>query len=373
MELSRRQFLAAFPLLASLAVAGTPFVSKALDVTGRQLVSGVGASVCVLDLEKGTSVNVPIGFKPHSFIKHPTNPAHIWAIERWDYEKAEGITDAYSIAEIDLVAGKAVRQMKVPEGSGYFGHAFFTPDSKTMFVSRVDIDAGIGHITGYDLENWQVVADHTIRPGAVHECRLMPNGNVLAACSGVRPIKGKSHLEGKRVTDGALVQLELATGKILDEKIVQHDSQVVGHCQMTKDGGFLLLSRPRPNVPENGRIYFSAGGTEPLRVIHMLGEVPPKGMGECLSLAQDDTDGIGMVTNPGNEMVFFIDLKAGKMLKEVRCEAKGVVYDASSGRFITTDKHISMFDSAMNPLPPLPESYFKSCKGPFDSPHSMLI
>src|ERR1043166_9452026 len=192
MRISRRRFLQTMPVLAGLA-AGFPLpAAQAGPAATRRLIVGSKSSACIIDLASGQLIRLPLGFMPHSFVRNPRWPDRVWAVERWDYQKPPGLKE--SVAEIDLREGKVLRQFAAPAGSGFFGHGFFTPDGKVFFISCVEFEKGVGHLTGYDTEDFKPVADYQIQPGAVHQCTPLEDGTVLAACSGIRPLKGLSHL-----------------------------------------------------------------------------------------------------------------------------------------------------------------------------------
>lgn len=373
MEITRRQFIAALPALAALAAMGAPLRGFAsTGISGRSIVTGAGASVCLVDLASGHIKRIPVGFMPHSFVRAP-QAGRLWAIERWDYATADGVQDAYAIAEIDTIEGRLVRQMKAPAASGFFGHAFFTADGATVFVSRVDFETGTGHLTGYDVATWKQVADHVLQAGAVHECCQLDDGSVLAVCSGIRPQPGLSHLEGKRVAKGALIRMELGTGRIIARKEVPHDTQVAGHCQPTPEGGVFVLARPRPNVHANGRIYFSSGGDEPLSAVDVSASKLGHGAGERLSIALDSAGGKAVVTNPGHDTLTVLDSRTGAFLNEVVAQAKAVAFDPSIKKFIATFPEMLLFDAEGNTTTKVADGFFNPQISPFDSPHNLLL
>lgn len=358
--------------MAGIIAAGRALPAFSSTVSGRRLVVGSGPSVNLIDLGAGSTIRTKVGFRPHSFMPAPQK-GRIWAIERWDYAKAEGIAEAFSLAEIDTSDGRVIRQLKAPEGSGYFGHAIFPADGKTMFISRFDFEKGIGHLTGYDLDEWKVVADYEMQAGAIHECRLLPDGTVLAACSGVRPIKGKSHLDGKRVENGALIHFDIQKGKMLGKQTVQDNGQVVGHCHVTDDGHVFLLSRPRPGNPENGQIYFSPDLETPLKRIDQL-MTHGVGPGECLSMAIDNANHRAIVTNPGNDILILLDTATGTWLSRVENAARGIVFDPETNKFIATGNGITALTEDVTKLKEAESEIMAQFgQGPFDSPHSLLI
>jgi hypothetical protein len=368
---SRRHLLKSVPMLAGAAMLGFPlFPADAAAAPEQSLVAGEGASVSIVNLASGKRVNAPLGFMPHSFVQHPRERHKVWAIERWDYAKTN-VKEAFSVAEVDMRTGTTLRQFNVPEGSGFFGHGFFAPAGDVLFISRVDIDAGKGYLTGYDVGTFKSVANFEIQLGSVHECQLLEDGTLMAVCSGVRPLKGHSHLEGIRVEKGALFRMELKSGRILDKKIVEDDGQMAGHCGHMKTGASIVLSRPKPPVKQNGRIYFTSGDG-PLRAVDM-GEDISVQAGECLSVAVNDREHRAIVTNPENKTLLVIDTREGRLIEKLKCLASGVAYDPRSNRFIASGEKLSLISGRASRFEEWPEPKQALMEGPFTSPHCLLV
>ena len=211
-------------------------------------------------------------------------------------------------------------------------------------------------------------------PGNVHECRLLPDGTVMAVCSGIRGIPGGGYLHGPRVGKGTLVHFDIQQGRILDKKQVGDDSQILGHSYRTKEGTTLVIGRPRPDTPQNGRIYFSPDGDAPFHALKGSTDLPGGVPGECLSLAVNEESHRAIVTNPENQTLFVIDTREGAFVKAIPCYAQGVAFDSQSGRFIASGNTLSLLDGKGERFENWSDpSFEKRLPERFTSAHSLLI
>lgn len=368
-------------LLKNLGVAvscGLVFSSHvAYAFSSQKLIVGMGWVAAFINFETAEISKTSLEFSPHSFVQHPINPDRIWVVERRVYadkKYAPSAKRGASASEIDLKTGRVVQNIYLPEASEFFGHGFFTPDGKVFFASRVDMEQAKGYLTGYDTADCtKIVADYPITDGALHESRLMPDGTAMIACFGVKPIAGEHPFSGPRLRKGALVQIDMKSGKPIHEWDVDDDTQMVGHFRVTRDGNIIVLSRPREGVTSSGKVFFGNMGGKKLEEIRFSDMVPAGKSGECLSIALNADETVAMVTNPENNRILMIDAKKGVYLGAAPIMAKGIVYDEKAHGFIGSGEKLCLLDDNGQIVKDSDSSQIGKLAGPFSSPHCLLI
>jgi hypothetical protein len=337
---SRRDFLKS---LVALAAAGASFHPLQLLAGTPQerncLIVGSDTSACLVDLEKFTAKRVDIGMRAHSFIPHPHNPMRFIAVEKW----------GPSSAEVDFE--KSTKRLLIADGGEeFYGHGLYVKEKKAIFITRID-NAGLGYLTGYDPETYKILHNFQVTAGGLHECHRMADNSVMIASAGSRrPYRAGPREPWAWVEHSALVRVDMLNGgKELGRLSIEDKDQVVAHFVVTRAGQILALSGPTPGVKrQQGDLFYSPDGIQPLRRLDMPADMPKPIRGEMLSVALNADHSRAVVTNPGSEQVILVDMKEGKTLKVLPQPSKNMAFDPVRNKFIGGNKWLSLMDTAFD-------------------------
>jgi len=117
--------------------------------------------------------------------------------------------------KLDLETGRVLRQWQAGEDRHFFGHACFSADGGTLFVTENDIEAGQGLVTVRDADDFRVLAEYRTDGIGPHELLLMPDGVTLAVANGgiqTLPETGRVKLNRGRI-ETSLVYLDSRDGR----------------------------------------------------------------------------------------------------------------------------------------------------------------
>lgn len=362
---TRRHFLAGCIALLGLPLFSAPRWAFAADAR-RQLIAGVGKSVCAVDLQSRQVAQVGVDFKPHGYAQNPGAPAQIWAFEKW----------GRGAAVIDFADGAVTKAFTSPENTQYFGHGLFSRDGKTCFAVREDLTTGLGHCIGFDPVTYQERFDIQATPGGLHECHLLEDDSFLVASNGA-PVFFKDGilLDTPMVERSSLVHVDPVAGKVIDKKFIADDDQIIGHFAMSRTGAIIALSSQRRSAQvRHGAIYFGHVAQPTLRRVELPEPLAAKLVGEMLSIAIDETRNLALVTNPGGSSVLFIDSRNGTFLGALDNKIYGVVFDAALEGFIGSGQGLVLIKSQQEKVLPQPvqDKAGAAFVAAFDGAHSIL-
>jgi|GEM_PF-5160931 len=325
--------------IATCAAAGAvfhPFKAIAGNVASRNcLVVGSAKGGALVDLLSHKIINVPLDFHPHSFMQHPKHPMKFIGIEKW----------GPNAVEVDFES-KAVRPLDKSDDWHYYGHGIFDKKKNAIFMTRVDLKTGHGHLIGFDPDTYEIVENYQVAPGGLHECHALPGRQVMFASSGIRAADYDMPQIGQRMESTGLVIVDIDTGKV-EQKMFAHDEdQIIGHFAVTRTGALLALAGPRPlqeKVPA-GHLYYSPGRDTPLRALVWPEDAAKAIRGEMLSVALNDDHTRAAVTNPAGNRVALVDMSKGEILKVMEENWSGVAFDPVSQQFVGTHLGIETID-----------------------------
>jgi hypothetical protein len=383
--LSRRRFLQSASAALMLSAAGLPSAVRAgMPLPpGKFLIAGFGSpydehGLAAVNLGNARMRRMSLPFMPHCFVQNPPHPERVWAIERRVYADKPYMPPSArrpaSAVEVDLGKMEILQKVRLNDTSEFFGHGFFTPDGKALFISRVDMEKGVGHLTGYDAADCsRIVADCEVTAGAIHETRILPDGTALVVGSGVKPAPGMRPFSGPRVKKGALIHYDLAAGRILKEWTVEADDQLAGHCRVLKDGTLLVVSRPRQDENVPGKVHYGHWDGTALTAIPYTQAIPAGEPGECLTIAISEDERTTLITNPQNHRILVVDARTGTFKDQIRQTVSGLVFDAERDLFIGSGDTLLLLDGAGKELHTEMSARFAQTHGPYASAHSLLI
>lgn len=310
----------------------------------------------IVDAETSALVrSIAFNFIPHSFTPHPLKPGRVWTFQRYHFDAANPtavdneIAYAPHAAEFDVNTGEITKRITLPDMKSQFrGHAFFMPGTSIFFVSRIDYETRKGFLTGFDASDGKQVADYQVSNGGIHQCELLSDGTVLAACPGVKTFYKKAVPVRSR-----MIHYDIQKGKIIGEAIVDDDSAELAHFHLFDDQTYIAVAHTSgPLFKERiGGVYAGKLGDSVLSPIAIDGK--PKSVfstGEMLSVAAGE-NGTVVLTNPSENGIFVIDAVQKKFIRRLDIKNPwGVVYDKASKRFIINGHTVEILDERQEKL-----------------------
>lgn len=243
--LSRRNFVLAglgTALLPRLDHAATPTLQLLSPATrnGRHFAASLAPNAAEPHL-----ASMPM--RGHGLLLDPRHPAEALIISRRPGTLA---------VKCDIKSGRILQQWQSEENRHFFGHACYSTDGRTLFVTENDIDAGQGLVTVRDADNFRVLAEYRTHGIGPHELLLMPDGFTLAVANGgiqTLPETGRVKLNRGRI-DTSLVYLDSRDGKLIGKYPVPSTQQSLRHLAVTPGGRLAAAlqfegDKGQPGVP----------------------------------------------------------------------------------------------------------------------------
>lgn len=140
--------------------------------------------------------------------------------------------------KFDLDTGLVLRQWQAEENRHFFGHACYSADGHTLFLTENDIEAGQGVVTVRDADDFRVLAEYRTHGIGPHELLLMPDGHTLAVANGgiqTLPETGRVKLNRNRI-ESSLVYLDSRSGHLLGHYPLPTAQSSLRHLAVAPDG-----------------------------------------------------------------------------------------------------------------------------------------
>ena len=159
-------------------------------------------------------------------------------------------------AKVDLRTGRLLRQWDAGEDRHFFGHACYSSDGRTLFVTENDVESGQGLVTVRDAGDFRLLAEYRTHGVDPHELLLMPDGVTLAVANGgVRtlPETGRVKLNRGRI-ESSLAYLDSRDGRLLGLFPVPSTRLSLRHLALAPDGKLAAAlqfegDRTQPGTP----------------------------------------------------------------------------------------------------------------------------
>lgn len=250
-EISRRTFILAglgVLLLPASALAATSSTSD--TPAAIQLLSPVSRAGRHFAASLGSGDETHMAALPmrgHGLLVDPRKPDEALIIARRPGTLA---------AKVDLKTGRLVQQWEAGEDRHFFGHAVYSADGRSLFVSENDIESGQGLVTVRDADDFRVLAEYRSHGIGPHDLLLMPDGVTLAVANGgiqTFPETGRVKLNRGRI-DSSLVYIDHRDGKLLGRYQVASTQLSLRHLALAPNGRLAAAlqfegDRKQPGVP----------------------------------------------------------------------------------------------------------------------------
>lgn len=200
-----------------------------------------------LDLDAAEPRLAPMPMRGHGLLPDPRRPNEALLIARRPGSQA---------IKFDLTDGRVLKQWLAAEDRHFYGHAVYSADGRTLFVTENDTDTGQGLVTVRNADNFHVLAEYRTQGIGPHELLLMPDGITLAVANGgiqTLPETGRVKLNRGRI-DSSLVYLDSRDGKLLGKYPVPSTQLSLRHLAVAPDGRLVAAlqfegDKNQPGVP----------------------------------------------------------------------------------------------------------------------------
>jgi hypothetical protein len=334
---TRRGFLAAGAATAIAAVPGLRAASRVIgdggdvflsandDLDGRHFVSASdarGRKLLSLEVEQ----------RCHGCVVDPRRPARAVVIAR------RPGTLAY---DLDLEAGAIRRVVRSADDRHFFGHAVFSPDGSVLYTSENDRARDTGVITVRDGSDLRVLAELPSHGVGPHELLLMDAGHTLVVANGglvTDVVEGSGQRRDLNVADmdPSLAYVDVRDGKLLARVRPDDHHASIRHLALARDGTVgvaIQYAGPEANPYPVAAFH---RGEERLRLADAPHGTRVRMRRYAASIAIAP-DGVAAVTCPRGDVVVFLDVASGRLLRELEIrDAGGVAATVDGGAFLVS-------------------------------------
>lgn len=158
--------------------------------------------------------------------------------------------------KLNVASGSIVHRWKAAEDRHFFGHACYSADGRTLFVTENDIDTGQGLISVRDAADFRVLAEYRSHGIGPHELILLADGATLAVANGgirTLPETGRVKLNRGRI-DSSLVYLDTGNGRLVARYPVPSAQLSLRHLALAPNGRIAAAlqfegDRNQPGLP----------------------------------------------------------------------------------------------------------------------------
>lgn len=243
---------------------------------------------------------------------------------------------------LDSASGQVLHSIKAASNRHFYGHACFSLDGQSLYVSENDTINLTGKIGSYDAQNgYQKTGEidaHGIGP---HELIMHPKGEMLIIANGGIKTEQASREELNLDTmQPALTYLDRESGKLLAQITPQHNQMSIRHLDIHHDGTVMI------GVQFQGEKHLNL----PLVLTHKFGDdtLLPLTMPNdnwhmfhhyIASVAVDSQHNLLCVTSPIGGVAAVFDLTSKKLIDSISlpdCAGAATVVD-DSANFIVSD------------------------------------
>jgi hypothetical protein len=276
---------------------------------------------------------VETGFRGHDVTLRPRYPGRVVLFGRRPGRVA---------AEIDIVAGRVVRRLVLPEDRALQGHGFFTPDGGLLVTSEMEVESGRGLLVVRDAESLEVVAEHDSYGVGPHELALLPDERTIVVANGgvfTRPETRDAPLNLDTMRS-SLAYVDLETGQQVDEALFFERKASLRHLDVCDDGTVVVAMQVQREAMRSTDVV-------PLVAVHRRGEsLRPLVTGREViaamndyagSVAVDGTNRVVCATSPRGNLAAFWDFGSGELLGQLELfDVCGVALSVEEGQFVLT-------------------------------------
>lgn len=225
-----------------------------------------------------------LDFLAHGMAFHPSH-AHLAAV----FEKR-----GPGACLVDLCDREIIAPIRTASSRRFYGHGVYSLDGSVLLATESCVDRDLAGVLV--IRDTKTLRELGILPTfgvAPHDCVLINQGRTLVVANGGGPIGSDE--------PGCVTWIDLASGQLLDKRVVPSPLYNAGHLACTEAGELALVSAPREGQDRldtrRGALSLSHGGG-PLRILEEPKELVARMRGETLSVLIDPQHDAVWATQP---------------------------------------------------------------------------
>ncbi|GEA61478.1 DUF1513 domain-containing protein [Vibrio comitans] len=240
---------------------------------------------------------------------------------------------------ISLDNGQLVQRITPVQHRFFYGHAAYSSDSETLYVSEGETHSCKGVIGIYDVaKDYQRIGKFSNFGIGPHQIEVLSNGDLVVAVGGIQTQgRKKINLDSMHST---LVTLNKDTGKITSQAHLEDPLLSIRHIAVTpQDQVFVGVQSQAPDESLSS-LVFTKTDAEYLNPLPLDTEEWLGFEGYIGSLAVTDTTLI--VSSPRGNRIALFDRQTGK-LKQVRFVADGCALASTKHNYYIVDNKGTLY------------------------------
>lgn len=314
--------------------------------TATKLLAYPSELIFLNDQQKYFSLKIP--FLPHSIIQNPLKPHLISIIPKW----------GDTVIEYDLETQKVKSKITLKKSQLFFGHGFYHPDGKNIFLSEHHEATLEAYISQWSIERETATRIKNIPTGGgrVHDCQLSLDKKYIIAANSAATQDG--------MVRPSLAWIGLNTHKI--ETQVFFELYGPTHFYQTKDGYFIYASGA--SLPGGEKLRSILGVVSPDKKISPLiipAEMEPYFLGEALSITASENSKIAYVTLRDTDSVFVFNYVTGNFIKRLSVKVPHGICLSDDHKILfvsSIENHSELYQFNSLSLEPIPFTKTKAQK-----------
>ena len=235
---------------------------------------------------------------------------------------------------LDTATGQVQFAIKAADNRHFYGHACYSLDGSTLYVTENDTISLTGKIGIYDaLHNYQKITEFDSQGIGPHELIMHPDGETLIIANGGIKTEQASREELNLDTmRPSLAYLNRHDGTLLEQIIPEHNQMSVRHLAIHDDGtvmiGIQFQGEKHINVP---LVLTHNRGDSDFKPLIMPGNQWQRFHQYIASVAVDSEHNLLCVATPIGDCAAIYDLNTRMLIDEVRLpDCAGVSLSLSS-------------------------------------------
>lgn len=274
---------------------------------------------------------IPTGFRGHDIAAHPL---------RADHAVLFGRRPGTAAAVVDVRAGGVHAHLKAPDGMGFQGHGFFTPDGARLMTSEADLTSAAGYLGIWETATYTRLGTLPTFGMEPHEVQVMPDGATVVVAHGgllTRPESGREVLNLDTM-DSNLTYLSLSTGALLEQRRVPEAKASLRHFDIAQDGSVALgMQVQREALEHDAPIPLAAvhrRGT-PIQLLKDSRAILPAMQDYVGSVVVSSAARIAGFSSPRGDIVVFWNIDDGRQLGHHELsDCSGLALSSSGDAFV---------------------------------------
>lgn len=284
--------------------------------TTRQMIFHLG--MLDLDAAEPEATSIPLEFLAHGITQCPHAPDRYLMFEK----------HGSGCCVVDLATREVVTTIQPGRSRQFYGHGAFSADGSLLYCTETDVgDHGRGYIAVRDGRDFGLLGDFPSFGVAPHDCMLSHDGSTLVVSNGGNDV-------GRPDQAPSVAWIDVRSQTLLERHEIPDPRVNAGHLAMTRAGDLAVVSAPRHGLDQEkcrGGIALRPRGAA-LTSVREPTDVLDGMLGETLSVAIHEPTRVVAATSPLGNIVAYLELDGGSLVKTHRVPNPRGIAVSLSGR-----------------------------------------